>query len=144
MANSPQPDWTTGPAKLVAVIVLGSASIAGLAWSMLTRPPAGAGAGTSLAAPNAALPGAPSAQQSASAAAAFPPVTAHSITRLIDLNTATAPELELLPGIGPALAQRIIADRDARGRFRSLNDLDRVSGIGPRTIERLRDKVKVE
>jgi len=82
--------------------------------------------------------------QTAASPAAPLPATSVSLTRLIDLNTATAPELELLPGIGPALAQRIIADRDSRGRFRSLNDLDRVSGIGPRTIERLRDKVKVE
>jgi len=141
--NSPQPDWTRGPAKLVAVIVLGSASVAGLAWSMLTRPPAGANTGAPLSASEPDVPP-PSPMQTAASPAAPLPATSVSLTRLIDLNTATAPELELLPGIGPALAQRIIADRDSRGRFRSLNDLDRVSGIGPRTIERLRDKVKVE
>lgn len=56
----------------------------------------------------------------------------------LDLNTATAAELELLPRIGPALAGRIATDRAARGPFRSVDDLDRVPGIGPRTVERLR------
>jgi len=57
--------------------------------------------------------------------------------RLIDVNTADAAELELLPRVGPALAQRIIAHREAHGPFRTLHDLERVKGIGPRTIERL-------
>ncbi len=52
----------------------------------------------------------------------------------IDLNAATAEQLALLPNIGPARAAAIIADREARGPFSSLNDLDRVPGIGPRTI----------
>lgn len=49
----------------------------------------------------------------------------------IDLNTATAGELVRLPRVGPALARRIVADRDANGPFRSLADLDRVAGVGP-------------
>ena len=57
---------------------------------------------------------------------------------LIDVNRADAAELGLLPGLGPRLAARIIADRAARGWFDSLDDLDRVPGIGPKTIERLR------
>lgn len=56
----------------------------------------------------------------------------------VDLNHATAAELERLPGIGPALAARIVADREANGPFRSVDDLDRVRGIGPATVERLR------
>jgi competence protein ComEA len=138
-----QRDWTTGPAKLVAVIVLGGASIAGMMWSMLTREPASARAGVALAVPRSDedargrdVEGAATERPSAGRAG--------SIVRLINLNTATAQELELLPGIGPALAQRIVDHRESRGAFRSLNDLDRVSGIGPRTIERLRDKVTVE
>lgn len=56
----------------------------------------------------------------------------------IDINRAAAPELELLPRIGPALAARIVQDRAANGPFASVDDLDRVKGIGPRTIEALR------
>jgi competence ComEA-like helix-hairpin-helix protein len=56
----------------------------------------------------------------------------------LDPNRATAQELEALPGIGPVLAARIVADREAHGRFRRVEDLDRVSGIGPRMLERVR------
>jgi competence ComEA-like helix-hairpin-helix protein len=69
--------------------------------------------------------------------------TSGSLARLIDLNTAPASELDLLPGVGPVLAARIIEDRQANGLFKDLEDLDRVHGIGPRTIERLRDMVTV-
>jgi competence protein ComEA len=53
----------------------------------------------------------------------------------IDINTAEWPELTLMPGIGPALAKRIVADREAKGPFREATDLRRVRGIGPRTLE---------
>ena len=56
----------------------------------------------------------------------------------VAINTATEAELERLPGIGPSLAAKIVADRAAKGPFRSVDDLDRVSGIGPATVERLR------
>lgn len=49
----------------------------------------------------------------------------------LDPNTATADELDRLPGVGPALAARIVAWRAERGRFRSLADLDSVPGVGP-------------
>ncbi len=49
---------------------------------------------------------------------------------LINLNRATADELEQLPGVGPVLAARIVADREANGPFASLDDLSRVSGVG--------------
>lgn len=61
----------------------------------------------------------------------------------VNINSATAAELEALPGIGPALAQRIVADRTSRGPFRSVNDLDRVRGIGPKIVESLRELVTV-
>jgi competence protein ComEA len=57
--------------------------------------------------------------------------------RPIDLNTASAAELELLPRVGPRLAERIIEERTQNGRFRSVEDLERVRGIGPRTIEQI-------
>lgn len=54
-----------------------------------------------------------------------------------DFNTAPASELSLLPGIGPEMAKRIIAEREIRGPFRSLDDLTRVRGIGPKTIRQI-------
>lgn len=56
----------------------------------------------------------------------------------IDLNIASAAELEALPRIGPSLARRIVEDRQTHGPFRSVDELDRVKGIGPRTMELLR------
>lgn len=61
----------------------------------------------------------------------------------IDLNTATADDLALLPRVGPALAARIVADRNARGPFRELADLVRVPGVGPRTLARIAHLVVV-
>ncbi len=62
---------------------------------------------------------------------------------LLDLNTASAAALEELPGIGPALAKRILDDRRRNGRYRRLADLDRVKGIGPAILARLRGRVRV-
>jgi competence protein ComEA len=57
----------------------------------------------------------------------------------INVNTASAIELESLPGVGPATASQIIREREANGPFSSIDDLTRVSGIGPATVEKLRD-----
>ncbi len=59
----------------------------------------------------------------------------------IHLNEADWPELTLLPGIGKTLAQRIVADRTRNGCFASLEQLQRVKGIGPKTIRRIRAHV---
>src|SRR5690606_34424271 len=56
----------------------------------------------------------------------------------LELNRATEAELTALPGIGPALARRIVALREEQGRFRSVEDLEKVVGIGPSLLERLR------
>src|SRR5205085_3899030 len=61
----------------------------------------------------------------------------------INLNTATAEQLETLDGIGPATAQKILAYRQEHGGFRSVGELDRVSGIGPAKMAALRDHVTV-
>lgn len=61
----------------------------------------------------------------------------------VKLNTATAAELEALPGVGPALAQRIAAYRQGR-RFSSVDDLLKVKGIGKAKLERLRPLVEVD
>lgn len=56
----------------------------------------------------------------------------------IDVNTAAWPELALMPNIGEQLAKRIVADRTERGPFKELEDLRRVRGIGPKTLESMR------
>lgn len=60
---------------------------------------------------------------------------------VLDVNRATAAELEALPGIGPVLAARIVAHRDQQGAFGSVDDLQAVRGIGPSLLADLRDRV---
>lgn len=55
----------------------------------------------------------------------------------VDLNTASVEELATLPGIGPAIAQRIVEHRIAHGPFASAESLAKVSGIGPARVRRL-------
>lgn len=62
---------------------------------------------------------------------------------LVNVNTATEPELEALPGIGPVLANAIIAYRTEHGPFPTVDALDDVSGIGPATLADLRPLVTV-
>ena len=61
----------------------------------------------------------------------------------VNLNTAEAAQLETLPRIGPAMAERIIAWRDENGRFTSVEDLLAVPGIGDKMLESMRDLVTV-
>ena len=61
----------------------------------------------------------------------------------INLNTATADQLEAIPGIGPVLAQRIIEYRQTRGRFQSVDELLEVRGIGAKRLENMRPYVTV-
>lgn len=61
----------------------------------------------------------------------------------LDLNRATAEELETLPGIGAAKAAAILAARDAQGGFSSLDELEAVRGIGPALMAKLRPLVVV-
>jgi comEA protein len=61
----------------------------------------------------------------------------------IDVNTASEEQLEVIPGIGPAMAQRIIAWREENGRFESVEDLLNIRGIGVKTLEKLRPYVVV-
>jgi competence protein ComEA len=78
--------------------------------------------------------------------AAPPPAPAGdggAMTGPLDLNAATAADLDALPGIGPVLAQRIVDHRDATGRFTSVEQLDDVPGIGPTTYAELSDLVRV-
>jgi competence protein ComEA len=61
----------------------------------------------------------------------------------VDINMATATRLESISGIGPAKARAIIEYRSQHGPFRSVEELDRVKGIGPKTLEKIRSQVTV-
>ncbi|MCY3787048.1 MAG: ComEA family DNA-binding protein [bacterium] len=83
----------------------------------------------------AIVPSAPRAGDSAERAAADP--------ALLDLNAATAAELEGLPGIGPVTAAAIVEHRERRGPFASVEALEDVTGIGPVKLSRIEDLVTV-
>lgn len=61
----------------------------------------------------------------------------------INLNAATSEELDSLPGIGPAIAQRIIDYREANGPFKAIEEITLVSGIGDATYDKLKDRITV-
>ena len=61
----------------------------------------------------------------------------------VNLNTASAEELQLVPGIGPATADKILQARKNYGRFKSVNDLEAIRGIGPKKLEKMRKYLTV-
>lgn len=136
-------DWAAGSggaAKWAAVVVLGGASVMGVFWSVFGRAPNPAlrephGGAAGWAAVIESEGGDRSEMAQPRDPLAAVPLVAN---RTIDVNAATVEELQLLPGIGPAMAERIVADREEGGAFESVEDLMRVSGIGPRTIENIR------
>ncbi len=132
-------DWTRTPAALFASAVLGVAAISGLAWSwnrtierdarVVSQPTTGSTTGSAMG------------SATGMTRSSLPEPASMSAIKRIDLNTASVGELDLLPRIGPALAARIIADREENGPYDSIDELERVSGIGPKTIEKLRSRV---
>ena len=64
-------------------------------------------------------------------------------TELININTASQAELESLPAVGPATAQKIIEYREANGPFLSIEDIINVVGVGPGNYERIKDLITV-
>jgi competence protein ComEA len=80
-------------------------------------------------------------------ALAAPPILAETATPalagVVNVNTATSDELQLLPGIGEARAKAVIALRKQRGGFKSVNELLEVKGIGEAGLERLRPYVRI-
>jgi len=62
---------------------------------------------------------------------------------VVDINLASATELEVLPAIGPVTAQKIIDYRNRRGAFKSKEEIMEVSGIGVKTYEKIKDKIKI-
>ncbi len=68
----------------------------------------------------------------------------HASPSAVSINTATVAQLTTLPSIGPATAARIVEYRSHHGRFTSLEALQAVNGIGPRTVEKLRSFTSLE
>lgn len=62
----------------------------------------------------------------------------------ININTATAEELDQLPGIGPSKAKKIVDYRQQNGPFKAIEDIEKVSGIGPQTFENIKDFITVK
>jgi comEA protein len=62
----------------------------------------------------------------------------------LNINTASAAEFETLDGIGPVLAQRIVAYREMHGRFMTVDELDSVSGIGVKRLASIRERCTVQ
>lgn len=102
------------------------------------RPTAPASA-TATAAPSPA----PSPAAVAAGATVRPATTSAGPAAKLNINAATKEELEALPAIGPAIAQRIIDDRTTNGPYKQIEDLARVRGISARTVDQLRDRITV-
>ncbi|MCK4536329.1 MAG: helix-hairpin-helix domain-containing protein [Desulfuromonadales bacterium] len=71
-------------------------------------------------------------------------VAAADVAGVVNLNQANVSELQELPGVGPALAERILAYREAQGPFRSVDQLTEVKGIGARKLEKIRGSVTLK
>jgi comEA protein len=67
-----------------------------------------------------------------------------ALTGSLNINTATAAQFESLDGIGPVLARRMVEYREQHGRFASVDELDNVSGIGPKRLEAIRSRCFVD
>ena len=118
--------WLTGSERcaLATLSLTGLAALGVLAWQEMRPPLAILGAST------------------ADAAARWD--RALDAARRLDVNTAGAAALERLPRVGPSLAQRIMEERRLHGRFRAPEELMRVKGIGPKTVDALREHVSGE
>ena len=69
---------------------------------------------------------------------------ASKVSSPLNLNTATAKDLQVLPGIGPKIADRIVKYREKNGPFSSVDDLKAVKGIGDKKLEKIRPFLKVD
>ncbi len=134
-----------GLARWIAAAFLAGVAGTSLLWSLTTNrqsPPLISPATASQATPTTAPADATAPQATRSPATATP--AASPTTAGLNINTATQAQLESLPQVGPATAKAIIAWRETHGAFRTLSDLDKVRGIGPRTIEKLRPLIRFE
>jgi len=103
---------------------------------MRWRPPAGCVDGERIEVGAASAPVVPGPAGAVAGSAGVPAAP-------IDLNAATAEQLDSLPGIGPVTAAKILAWRAAHGRFTVVDELAEVPGIGPATLADLRPHVRV-
>jgi len=76
-------------------------------------------------------------------AAAFPAGTKKPPLRPVNINTANAEELQLVPGIGPATAEKILQMRKSYGAFKSVDDLVAIRGIGKKRLDKMRKYLTV-
>lgn len=77
-------------------------------------------------------------------ATAEPTQVAAANVAKININSATAKELQGLPGIGEVTAERIIAFRTEKGKFRTVDDLLKVKGVGKKSLEKIRGLISIE
>lgn len=71
------------------------------------------------------------------------PAVQASSDNIIDINSATAEELDKLPGVGPVTAKKIIDYREKNGYFNTIEDLTKIDGIGEKTVEKFRDEIVI-
>jgi competence protein ComEA len=160
-AAEPSPRLSPHGARWVAALAVSGVGLVGVGYSLATRPtpaprpvvfvpqqvepragtPAVATQDASRAA-TATEPVASASQPVADPAGPAEPIKLEAGMTL-DINTATAEQLQLLPGIGPSRAAAIVEDRATKGPFRTVEDLARVSGIGPVTVEGVRPYVRI-
>ncbi len=141
-----------GPILLLAMVAI-SAFLLGRNYQSHLTPTVAATTGALPATDTSAIESIQSALNAPPAAASgtSSPVTssAKSTTQapassgIININTATAAELDTLPGIGPTYAQRIIDYRTQNGAFTRVDDLTNVKGIGPKTLDKIRGQITV-
>jgi competence protein ComEA len=93
--------------------------------------------------PALAPTGAPTGGQPTAGSTGAPRPPGATPTSPLDLNTATLAQLDALPGVGPVLAERIIAWRNEHSRFTSTDELQEVPGVGPKKFESLKPHVRV-
>jgi competence ComEA-like helix-hairpin-helix protein len=74
---------------------------------------------------------------------ATPGVVRPQVGGLVDINTANSELLQTLPGIGPKTAERIIEYRETAGRYKSIDEIQDVKGIGPKRYEKIRALITV-
>jgi len=138
------PEERRGAFVLLALAALGTA------WDLLHRtpepaPPAGSVALTARSEPAPSATGAaPGAAAEGGGQASPRGKAARGGSSPVALNSSGAAQLQELPGIGPVLAARIVAYREAHGPFRSADELLGVRGIGPRLLERIRPRIELD